>query len=401
MNHNRQRPRHALVISRSLAGHRQIYLHVFTEYFLEKGFDVVIVVEEGQHSPLLNLFQLNPCVRVVKIQHGSSDTKMIPFAFLKKIQADSGIELTVFVDGDDLRRSMISGRVIAESLGPSIGVFLKLTRFAPMPKLNSSIRGILDIARYMRNRLYDRIFFEHMLKVDKKSFQAFVLDPRLPNILNRPYLHWLPDIYSTFADESNIEQNNLYDDLQMFLAGTVAQERILYYGTNQLRRGYAWLLRLVSESSDAVLIHCGRLNERHDMTETTSKQRIQLMAEGRLFETRCFVTDRRITDCAYGVCKTVLLPYQNQYGSSGIMLQASSYGKPVLVPRGGLMAYWVMKHGFGRTFGEGSYDDFLQEVEFLRQNYHDYVIPAKQFAERFTREHVYAALDHGLAQVGV
>ncbi len=264
----------------------------------------------------------------------------------------------------------------------------------------AGVQAVFAVARYLRDRLADGKFFGRTLRERNNSFQAFVLDPRLPAVLIRPYLHWLPDIYASFADEAHIRQDDLHDNLQMFLAGSVAQERILYYGTNQLRRGYEWLLRLVAERPELVLIHCGRLNEHQDITETTQKQQIQLINEGRLFETRSFVTDRRITDSAFGACNYVLLPYRNHYGSSGILLQAASYGKPVLVPHTGLMAYWVNQHGIGRTFSEGSYESFWQEWSILKQSYRDLEEPARRFARRFTREQVYEALDRGLAQVG-
>lgn len=394
-----RQPRRALLVSRTLAGHRQIYLHVLAQYLIERDFELIIATDENQNSPLLDLLKLDPRVRAVAIRYGSSSTALVPFAFIKQIQAESEIGLSVFVDGDDLRRSLVASRFDAGTLGPSLGIFLQLTRFSPLPKLTADRRSILSTARYLRNWFADEVFFGYTLKGANNSFQAFVLDPRLPEVLSRSYLHWLPDIYAPFADDASIEQADLYAEIQAFLAESADQERILYYGTNQLRRGYEWLFRLVAERSNTVLIHCGRLNEYQDMTEGIRLQRLKLMSERRLFETGCFITDRRITDRAYTACKYVLLPYQSHYGSSGVMLQALSYGKPVLVPRGGLMAYWADRYKFGRTYSEGKYENFLQEWLALQREYHSREWPARQFISRFTREQVYMALDHGLAQV--
>jgi len=199
----------------------------------------------------------------------------------------------------------------------------------------------------------------------------------------------------------DMRQDRLFADLQRFLEDHMGKEFILYYGANQTRRGYEWILRLASEYPDTIFIHCGRLYEGQNMSETARRYRSLLLDQRRIFEAKAFITDRRITESAYAACNYVLLPYQNHYGSSGVMLKSASYGKPVLVPRSGLMGYWVKNHRFGKTFIDGSYKDFLAKWSDLRKSYAVYQEPARRFARMFDSKHVYESLDFGMAQLVV
>ena len=61
----------------------------------------------------------------------------------------------------------------------------------------------------------------------------------------------------------------------------------------------------------------------------------------------------------------VVCAYKNFNGSSGVLLHAASFGKPVLVSDGGVMADAVRQYGFGEIVDFGQPEEFTQKMEGL------------------------------------
>jgi glycosyltransferase involved in cell wall biosynthesis len=126
----------------------------------------------------------------------------------------------------------------------------------------------------------------------------------------------------------------------------------LYFGTAQKRRGYDLLLKMAVEE-DACFIHCGLndQNEKYELDVNALKK--DLEKKGRLLETDQYISDPACIESFFRSATHLVLPYQNFWGSSGVMLQALAYGIPVLVPESGIMGYRVKKHKLGLTYNGG------------------------------------------------
>ena len=62
----------------------------------------------------------------------------------------------------------------------------------------------------------------------------------------------------------------------------------------------------------------------------------------------------------------MILPYRDFYGSSGVMLQALSYGIPVLSPRRGIIGHRIEKYGLGLTYNDSDPVDLDDRFDLFR-----------------------------------
>jgi hypothetical protein len=144
-------------------------------------------------------------------------------------------------------------------------------------------------------------------------------------------------------------------------------------------------------------VHCGRRAPDQVYDYEVDRIRKGLKKSGRIFEwVDTFIADTRVTDTLFGSTKYVLFPYRNHYFSSGIFMQATQYGKAVLVPDVGLLNSYVRDHDLGLTYEHGSYVDFERKAASLGSVYRDYAENVDQFSEMFTQEQIYAHLRKGL-----
>ena len=395
-------------------GHRQNYCNILTNYLLARGFRVVLAVgylpekrttNLQRLSPLIECFRSDARVRIEYLADNEINGSYNELEVISQLQGKYRVDISILDDGDALRPSVSkTSRANKPALNTgSVAIFLHLNSLAPLagPERGAKqlVRSVLRKAKWLA---LDYWFFRYKLPSLFPSIQVFVLDPRFTRLMKRANIRWLPDVYAPFdfTVDSSPQQDDIWLGLQEFLSRKKDGETILYFGTNQKRRGYEWLLGLVQEHKELSFLHCGRLDEQGEMSSTALDMRRMLADEGRLYETRKFVTDTRVVESSYRSCQYILLPYQGHYGSSGVMIQAASYGKPVLVPRGGLMAYWVNQYQFGRTFAPGSFQDFKREFHLMRREWSKYVPFTSAFARQFSRDAVYRALDDCLQSFG-
>ena len=78
------------------------------------------------------------------------------------------------------------------------------------------------------------------------------------------------------------------------------------------------------------------------------------------------------------------------------MVQAASFGKPVLVPSVGYMNSMVAKHKIGLTFRHKDDTHFYHQFGVLRDSFGLYTDAAARFGQRFTLDNVEAALAQAL-----
>jgi len=401
-----------LIYCRELAGHRQIYCHVIARYFLANRYKVVLAVgclpshagsNQQSFSPLIESLRSDPDVEVEYLkteENNQGHDPTVELYIIQQLQQRHDANLLFFPDGDSLRLILVNvvNRQAIALRGGCAAIFLRLSSLDLVQWFPLRKESFISVLRKINACQRDFIFFKHALSKQIPGIHAFVLDPRFVNVMHQANIQWLPDISTSFDQGNNgaADQGKIYDSLHKFLLKNHDKEPILYFGTNQQRRGYEWLLKLVHDHPDTVFLHCGRLDETRTLNEAVSGMRQQLDKEERLFETKVFITDKKIVDTAFQVSRYVLLPYASHYGSSGVMIQAASYGKAVLVPRGGLMAFWVNRFRFGRVFAEGSYSDFQREFNLLRKDRNSYTTAAYRYAGAFSQQAVYSALDIGL-----
>ena len=188
---------------------------------------------------------------------------------------------------------------------------------------------------------------------------------------------------------------------------------VLCYRTEQPRRGYDVVLKLAVEEQ-ACFIHCGarlgraalradaQLKAARGGYEADVQSLLATLRErGSLFETGEYVSGFRAASVFFKAARCVVLPYSRHYGSSGVMLQALSAGRPVLVPDRGLMAQRVRSHGLGLTYKPGDWADLKRQFEnVLRGPQDEFETTIRRFVGYFSRDQVHAALSFAVCNAG-
>lgn len=393
-----------LIYSRQTIGHRQIYCNVLANYFLERGCPVVVMVgleslePTATRPPFIEILRTHPRVQIV-YRHIDADlgNPAREIATIAQIQQEHSIGGTFFADGDHVRISL--NKLQAAGGRPRLTgqlwmLMLRHMSLTPALAHEPQLSPMRSIRRKLRGLLDDITFFHRYLPQIGTPVLSFTLDPRFVQLIRRPDVVWMPDIYRQFgADPSALAQDALLAELQGFVTRHTSREIVLYFGTNQDRRGYDWLLQAVHADPGLVFLHTGKLSETKAMSAEARTLRHNLRAQGRLFESQTFITDDRIVDLAFSSTNYVLLPYIGHYGSSGVSIQSASYGKPILVPHDGLMGYWVRRTGCGLTFRSGDRQAFLKGFQQLRQDWRTYVPATRTYVDYFSKQRLYQTLD--------
>jgi hypothetical protein len=365
----------ALIYSPSFAGHRQIYVFVLADILQKSGHAVYIA---GNFSEkLINAFyieKLKSDKSIIRIDtvdyegHGQN----ISLDEVICLQKKYNINQTVFTEADNhipLFNSQIfsGGKKI---LGRTCGIFLRPFYF--YDKLN-----LIDKLRYIKRlklkwKTDERFFFEILNPQFQLLDSSLYIDEYF--VSKHRKTKWLPDVFQQYADklvfEEQSEQRVWLERLNEFKNINKGQLFLLYFGTAQHRRGYDQLLKLAVDYK-ACFIHCGLRSGKNELNNNNVDElRNILEKENRLFETNEYITDPICIEYFFKSVSHLILPYNDFYGSSGVMLQALGYNIPVLVPDIGIIGYRVKKYNLGLTYSSESFGrQFLEFINTPKESY--------------------------------
>ena len=280
------------------------------------------------------------------------------------MQDEYKTDLTVFAEADHHISLFISQifRKKKKIRGRVIGIFMR-------PFYYYRKTGILDRLRFLKHfpsrwKSDEQLFYEFFLKQFSILDAALSIDENF--VARHRYFTWLPDVFQQYAEmhliNENSDQKVWITRLNDFKEKNNGKFVFLYFGTSQARRGYDILLKMAVDG-DACFIHCGLKNVDEKYLYDVNELRGILKNKGRLLETNEYISDPLSIEYFFKSVSHLVLPYRNFFGSSGVMLQALSYGIPVLVPDSGIMGYLVKKYNLGFTY-DGN-NDSLQK-QFVR-----------------------------------
>jgi hypothetical protein len=174
-------------------------------------------------------------------------------------------------------------------------------------------------------------------------------------VAHHNYCRWLPDVFQQYGDlliqDGKAENRSWIGKLDEFKEKNNGRFLFLYFGTAQFRRGYDLLLKLAQETQSC-FIHCGLRNNDQKYTYDINDLRSSLSKNGRLLETDQYIEDPLCVEYFFKSVSHLVLPYRHFFGSSGVMLQALSFGIPVMAPENGIMGYRIKKYKLGITYSE-------------------------------------------------
>lgn len=359
----------ALIYSPGFDGHRQVYVYVISHFLTEMKYNIFLArnfKEKVSDTSYINRINQNNNITLIDTSIYPKNGLEIAISDIIKLQNKYNIELTFFAEADN-HISLFNSQIYSKKnrlRGKIIGIFLR--PFYYYEKL--SFVGKLS---YIKHLIYnwrsdERLFFEILLKYFKLLDSALCIDENF--VSHHTSFNWLPDVFQQYTDnlikDENPEQRVWIDKLNVFKENNKDKFIFLYFGTAQKRRGYDLLLKM-SVELDACFIHCG-LNDFNERFEyNVDELKAILHDKGRLLETNQYISDPLCIAHFFKIINYMVLPYSDFFGSSGVMLQALSYGIPVLVHENGLMGNRVKKHHLGLTYN-GDYSVLLEQFEKFR-----------------------------------
>ena len=394
----------ALVFSPILDGHRQVYAEYFIESLLKLDFRVYLISQASElkkNYPYLASYQSNPNVTLV----GFNGDYRISLWDFRKLQDRFDVDLTVFAEADNhlklLNYQLLPGA--PRLRGKNIGVFLRSSNYIHHPKHSFSIWNSLLSIKHLPKGWHSNPFIFHEFTLPKFDLlsTALMVDEIFAG--THAKLHqWLPDIAFPFLpDDPSMaisEQRLWQPQLACFLEKNKGNEILLYFGEADPRRGYDTLLKLACDNN-CCFIHCGLSSYPESYAVDIKELKNYLDSRGLLFTTKAFIRSYHTMKLFFDASKYMVLPYRSHFGSSGVMLQAIHFEKPVLVPNQGLMAARTQQHHLGFTYFHDQYANLKQQLEVLRESADDFSSDLVRYKQTYSPQKVMETLETVLNQV--
>jgi hypothetical protein len=355
----------ALIFSSNFDGHRQVYVFVIAHILRELGYEIVIA---GNFSANLNntfyidkLVKNNEIIKIDTYGYAGFGINISNSEFLN-LQKKHNISLTVFAEADNHLPLFISQILPFNERfqGRLVGIFLRPWYFYEKLSFIDKLRYIKNLKKRWKfdKRLFHELLNSHFNLLDNSMH----IDEYF--VSKHVKCSWLPDVFQQYADnivrEETSDQRVWVERLDNFIQGNKGCFILLYFGTSQQRRGYAELLKLAIDFN-ACFVHCGLRNDNESYIYDVNNLREILNNNNKLFETNQYITDPYCIEYFFKAVSHLVLPYINFLGSSGVMLQALSYGIPVLVPDIGIIGYRTRNFNLGLTYSPG-----LLEKQFFK-----------------------------------
>jgi glycosyltransferase involved in cell wall biosynthesis len=391
----------ALVYCYYLDGHRQVWCAGLADFFLTKGFKVFLVTHgfksteylENGESRILSRFLAQEDFKMLNTEEWSATSGHGEIRAIRQVQRKLSIDVTFIIEGETLLRQLQSylflpGRVF---YGKTYALITIHAPFLYLPPLSLSPRDLLRLVRvrlrrrlFLKNgRFFSGCYFENEFFISEEGEKRFFF---LPDLIE----------YTTSASDpgSDAESGRILTDYNRFLGRHRTKDVVFFFGQESLRRGSDFLLRLVVENPSLVYVHLGPLHQAEDARDDLTRFKQILQSEDRIFEICKFTSNELLIDTFFSSAHYLLLPYKDFYASSGVMIQALKYGKPVLVPDVGLMRERVKAYDLGECYDHGSYESFVVGFKKIRVNYrvfHDSI--REYYLKTFTKDMIMRSLD--------
>ena len=162
----------------------------------------------------------------------------------------------------------------------------------------------------------------------------------------------------------------------------------LFYGGSYRRKGLhlaVSAMEALPESSPAFLLCAGRQNPTGEIARGLER----LTRQGRACLINRYIPEAEEKNL-FAASDTVLLPYLNHFGSSGVFSLAMAAGKPVVVSDEQLLGRLTREQGLGLLFPSGNslaLTECIRQTTVLTPNeISGYAAAARQYAQRHSRE---------------
>lgn len=403
------------IVVPSLGGHRQLYASVLADWAVKQGRSVVIATMQkaetlNEVAPLIARRAGMPQIDVLSMPRGQEASgDVAPFAaFVLELERQLYPEWVIIANADmhldDLKGlEQTATRPKRAAIMNSTACFYPIhaqlqgreLRYPVLSRLRKYIS--LRSKRKQQKRFYLRTAFKQLgvdkiLTMDDRYYESSHGDTRFALI---------PEIYRTWDDCFPGERDRMHilqKEYDSFLKSNSGKDVILHFGGFTARRGYDTLMKIAADDENSVFVSIGRPSRREQLFDYDIKSlRDLLRYDKRIFKRRVgFITNNEFVDHLFESAHYIILPYRRFFLSSGALITAAAYGRPVLVPSGGNMHYQVSKYNIGLAYKHLSYSSLMRNRSILQHRYGEYQADCLEFAKRFSRQTLFQTLTNTL-----
>lgn len=405
-----------MVYTSHMGGHRHLYAARFANLLQSLGLEVHVVycgeqdpqslqwllhdakdaTWKGFKSTSLNDLKNLERVKLVDIRQQLTEARS-ELELITNYQRDNDITATFFVDADAMLKTILAQGVNRNPtfVGKSFGVFIRYD-YLYRPKLaEQRFRDINERRHWVRSIIYEKFLV-----------QRGYLDGILPSDDMYAEKHAKTERVSLIEEIGHYESEETLSDgeraLYKRLEGRYRQwkgrhkdkEIVLMFGDLEVRKGFDFLLRLVAEREDLILVRLGRMKPGYKVLNWPEvRAREKLLEEDRLLEFSTYCGSQKFIDKLFKDAHHIPLAYRNHARTSGVWRQVLSFGKPVIFPSYGVCGFRTQHNDVGVTYDPDSYSSFVEAFDRLNTSYNDYCARAERyFAERLSNEALLSTL---------
>jgi hypothetical protein len=381
-----------LLYSPDLVGHPRVYCRVIADALIDSPCELFIALGLTEsvglrESPDLQPLQNRTNVQLIDCRHYSRCGQTnLTAEELVEMQNQFQIDTTLFIEADkfNIEFQRIAAGEAPRLKGRNIGIFANTAEWYPGEDsftgarkriLTRSLRTTLgNIKRAMFNRRdQPKYFYEDIIINNAILDEIIVKDERLAEWRGPP-VYWMPEISRPVPTSESVADRAEYElrarELAGFLERNSDREAVLYFGDAAYYKGYDLFLQFIAENPLTCGVHPGRSYDEQQKSYfeyDVDQLRSRLLQEGRLYETNTYVHTQSLKELFFNVIR-VYITFHRLALSSSTVIQAAEFGKPVLVPDRGLLAYRARRYSIGRVY---QYGDLAQLRIISRQLWND------------------------------
>jgi hypothetical protein len=302
---------------------------------------------------------------------------------LANLQRSENIDVTLLIEADKFKHDFIriAKREAPRLHGRNLGIFSSTAEWFPgedsftgkrVSLLDSSLLGTLRNvkAALSGDKASARAFYEDQLIADGVIDEILVKDERL-SAWRGPPVYWMPEIGRPAANAPTAEEQRETEywryQVSEFRSANAGREPLLYFGDAAYYKGYDLFLQFLAATPNACGLHAGRSFDQREGAQfkiDIAKLRQQLLCEGRLLETACYIHSSSMKELFFSSIRVYITMHRIAL-SSATMIQALEYGKPVIVPDRGLLGHRVKTNALGAVYRSGDLDDLREKALLL------------------------------------
>ena len=396
-----------LLYSPDVVGHPRVYCRVIADALLDQSCWIFIAMGFSDEYPLIDCDDITPliCNEKIKIidlreySHTCSGSLSVEEIIL--LQTKLNIDTTVFIEADKSKEQFkdIARGIAPELVGRNIGIFAGTSEWltdensydgSPINIIVPSFRTTLgNIKRALFNRRESAAYFFENQIIGKNILQEiWVKDERIADKVSQ-LVFWMPEISRAIDGVELANHKSEIHKLNQYLQTNNQLEPVLYFGDAAYYKGYDLFLKFIELNQNVCAVHAGRTYDEQQLSYfqyDVKKIRMDLINQGRLFETNEYVHSQKLKELYFSVGKIYLTTHRLTLSSS-TMIQALELGIPVLVPNRGLIGHRVINNNLGLVYEYENIEDLSTKAnEMWNSNLNKYTESIQQFWGRFSDE---------------